>query len=310
MLITPQGLDILFNGFKATFSEGAAMAAPMSHWKDVAMEVPSSTETETYAWLGDTPRMREWLGERVIKSLSLKGYRITNRTWESTIRVPRTKVEDDTYGTFAPMLRQMGVDSVRHPDELVFGLLAAGFLTPCFDGQYFFDTDHPVGNGADRPFQSVSNVQTGTGPAWYLLDCSQAIKPMVYQNRITPTFTSLTKETDHNVFWDDDYIYGIRARSNVGYGLWQMAYASRAPLTAANYEAARQAMQAQVNDEGRPLGVMPTHLVVSPTLDGDARRLLVSSMRPETVGMDTVAVTNEWAGSARMIMSQYLVPAA
>ena len=33
----------------------------------------------------------------------------------------------------------------------------------------------------------------------------------------------------------DLYNYGSRARCNVGFGLWQMANWSKAPLTAANY---------------------------------------------------------------------------
>ena len=30
----------------------------------------------------------------------------------------------------------------------------------------------------------------------------------------------------------DEHVYGVRARVNAGLGLWQMAYASKAPLTA------------------------------------------------------------------------------
>ena len=38
----------------------------------------------------------------------------------------------------------------------------------------------------------------------------------------------------------DEHVYGVRARVNGGLGLWQMAYASKAPLTAVNYAAARE----------------------------------------------------------------------
>lgn len=47
---------------------------------------------------------------------------------------------------------------------------------------------------------------------------------------------------DENVFYKREYIYGSDGRCNVGFGLWQLAYASKQPLTAENYEAARAAM--------------------------------------------------------------------
>ena len=87
MIINATTLDLLFMGFSAAFKEGLN-AAP-SHWKEVAMEVPSTTGTEVYAWLADIPRIREWLGERVINSLSTRGYAITNRDWESTVAINR-----------------------------------------------------------------------------------------------------------------------------------------------------------------------------------------------------------------------------
>ena len=43
----------------------------------------------------------------------------------------------------------------------------------CYDGQNFFDTDHPVGEQGSQ--ETVSNVQTGAGPAWYLLDTTRPV---------------------------------------------------------------------------------------------------------------------------------------
>ncbi len=112
------------------------------------------------------------------------------------------------------------------------------------------------------------------------------------------------------MFMRDEYLYGVRARVNAGYGLWQMAFASKADLTPANYEAARAAMQAFKGDEGRSLRIKPTHLVVPNALEGAARRLLNNGTRVETVtvnGTDTaVSVANEWAGTAELIATSYL----
>lgn len=67
---------------------------------------------------------------------------------------------------------------------------------------------------------------SGKDKAWYLLCTTKALRPLIFQEREVPKFTSRTNENDENVFTNDQYEYGIRARSNAGYGFWQMAYGS------------------------------------------------------------------------------------
>jgi phage major head subunit gpT-like protein len=71
----------------------------------------------------------------------------------------------------------MGQAAAVHPDELVFALLAAGFATACFDGQYFFDSDHPVGAG------TCQQHRRRVGAGWYLLDTSRPLRPIIFQKR-------------------------------------------------------------------------------------------------------------------------------
>lgn len=61
---------------------------------------------------------------------------------------------------------------------------------------------------------------------WFLLCTSRFLKPLIFQERKKIKFTSLTKDTDENVFMRDEYVYGADGRSNAGYGFWQMAYGS------------------------------------------------------------------------------------
>lgn len=65
-----------------------------------------------------------------------------------------------------------------------------------------------------------------TPDAWFLLDTSRFLKPIIYQVRKAIKFNSLTRETDENVFMRKEYVYGADGRSNAGYGFWQMAYGS------------------------------------------------------------------------------------
>lgn len=276
--ITPALVQAMFEGFNTKFNQAYAGVAP--EWKRVAMEVPSTGEAENYAWMAQIPRIREWIGDRVLNAIKAYGYQIANREFESTIAVPRAKIEDDAFGIFAPLFSEMGRSVALFPDELVFPMLTAGFTSPCYDGQNFFDTDHPVldVNGNAQP---VSNVQAGAGPAWFLLDTTRFIKPLVYQTRRPFDFVAKTdaQRSDH-VFMAKEFLYGVDGRCNAGYGLWQFAFGSNAPLNRANFRAARQAMINLKGDFGRPLGIKPNVLVTGTSLEQTGRDLIKAKFLP------------------------------
>ncbi|KGD95685.1 Mu-like prophage major head subunit gpT family protein [Rhizobium sp. YS-1r] len=297
-IIDRANLDRIFTGFKGAYAKGFDGAK--SVYPTVAMTVPSTTSEEIYGWLGQLPRMREWIGDRVIKNLSAHGFTIKNRKFESTVSVPRERIEDDHYGIFAPAFEELGKAAAEHPDELIFDLLAKGFTSECYDGQYFFDTDHPVGSsGGDFPVTSVANTDGGAGEPWFLLDCSRAIRPLIYQERIPYKLTALDDDTDEKVFFRDEYIYGTRARSNAGFGLWQLAWGSRQTLDAAHYEVGRNAMQKFKGDEGRLLGVRPTHLVVGPDNEKKAFDLINAATLEN-------GASNAWKGTVEVIVTPWV----
>ncbi len=271
MQITGSALRALYTGFNTHF-QAAFDAAPAS-FGQVTMVVPSNTKQETYGWMGKSTQFREWVGERVLQNLETHDYSIKNKSFENTIVVSRDDIEDDSLGVYAPLFSQLGMDAKNHPDELVFTLCKNGFTQTCFDGQYFFDTDHPV-KDATGAVTSVSNYGGGIGTPWYVFDTSRAIKPFILQKRSDYKFVSLTNETDANVFLRKEYLYGVDARLNVGYGLWQLAYASKQTLDETNFAAALSAMRSTKNDMGKPMSINPTLLVVPPTLEYTARKLL------------------------------------
>lgn len=262
MQVTPANLSLLKQGFNAAFKGGFDLAKPM--WSQIATEVPSTSSEEVYGWLGANTKMREWVGERVYQTLKQHGYTIKNKTFESTVAVPREAIEDDQYGVYTPLVKQMGQDANLHPDELLFGLIALGVSTLCYDGQYFFDTDHPVGLSGQEV--SVSNyTSAGGNNPWYLLDLQRVIKPFIVQKRRDYAFVAKTNLTDENVFNRNEFVFGVDGRLNVGFGLWQQAYCSKASLDSVGYGAARQAMMSFKADNGKPLGIMPNILLVGPS---------------------------------------------
>ena len=299
MIITPSALTVLMIGFRREFQQ--ALADTPADWDKAATLVPSSAKSNTYGWLGQFPQFREWIGDRVVKDMAAQSYAITNKDYESTVGVKRTDIEDDNIGVYAPLFSEMGRAAASHPDELVFSLLAAGFTTNCYDGQFFFDTDHPVYPNVDGTgtATTVSNFGGGTGTPWYLLDVSRALKPLIFQQRKAPVFTAMTKVDDEQVFTANEYRYGIDSRCNVGFGFWQQAYASKQTLDVTGYAAARAAMMSVKADGGRPLGIRPTLLVVPPSLESAALEVLKAER-------DANGKTNVYQNTAELVVSPWL----
>lgn len=282
-VITPALLDAAFKGFKTTYQ--MAFAATTAMYTSVATVVTSNSREEIYSWLGDMPKMREWIGDRRVKQLTAKGYSIVNRKFEMTIGVERDDIEDDKLSLYSPRFQMMGQSAGQHPDEIMFELINSGFTSLCYDGQFFFDNDHPVGQPGQEA--SVSNMQAGVGETWILADLSRPLKPFVFQRRRDYDFT--TKEdgkTSDHVFMRDQYLYGVDARVAAGFGFWQMAFGSKAELTAANLRAAYTAMTNFTDDEGRKLNIKPTHLIVGNTNHFKARDILMSEQVNGTTNVD------------------------
>ena len=297
MLINKQSLDLIFKNLKTTYNK--AFETTETNWDKVAMLVPSSGSENNYNWLENFPRMRKWIGDKAIKSLKGHGYTVVNDDWEATIEVDRNHIEDDNLGIYAPQAQMAGWSAKQLPDEIVSDLLNEAFESRCYDGQYFFDTDHPVGKGVvsnkgtmvlsistlaaaqasygaartalrkmkddegrplninptvlevppaledianalmknDRledgkpnPYKGtaevVVNARLTSDTAWFLLDTTKPVKPLVYQERKKPVFVQQTTMDSDNVFMRKKYRYGAEARAAGGYAFWQMAFGS------------------------------------------------------------------------------------
>jgi phage major head subunit gpT-like protein len=296
MIINQTSLQTLFTGFKANFQQG--LSQHKAQWDRVATRVNSGTRTDEYGWLGQMPNLREWLGDRVVNSIKQHGYSITNRKFELTIGVEVDDIKDDMHGVYAPLFTEMGRSTAAHPDQLVWNLLTAGFSTACYDGQYFFDSDHPV-ILADGSEGVVANTDGGSGTPWFLIDTNRALKPIIYQVREEGPFVRIDRDTDEVVFNTDKYVYGIKRRSNVGFGFWQFAWGSKQTLSATTYKLARESLMGMKGDHGRPLGLMPNLLVVPPSLESQGLELLNAER-------NAAGATNIYKGTAELLVVPWL----
>ena len=292
MLRNASNLATLYINFAALFNK-AFEGAETQH-KKLAMIAPSSTSQNEYGWLEGFPGMREWLGDRVINALAAEGYIIKNKDFEVTVGVKGNDIDDDNLGIYSPYIQELARIAKCHPDQLLATLIASGFTTLCYDGQNFFDSDHPVGT------TTVSNFGGGSGTAWYLLCTKRAIKPFIFQERTKPEFVAQDDpKVSESAFMRKQYYYGVDYRGNVGFGLWQLAFASKDTLNATNYAAARAAMMSFQNEAGIPLGIKPDTLLVPPTLEGSARELLLAER-------DEYGATNPWKDTAEPLVWEWL----
>lgn len=308
MLITPQSLADIYTGYQSAYNVG--FDGCPSSYKTLAMDVTSNTGGEKYPFMNAVPQLREWLGDRIIKNLQAQAFTIENKDFESTIAVPINKIEDDQYGVFGPMFTMMGQNAKQHPDRIVYDVWSKGKTAICYDGQPFFSATHPI--ETEKGPIVVSNYQTGSGPSWFLIDSSRPIKPMVFQTRKPYQFLSITNPQDHHVFMKGEYLYVVNARVNAGFALWQLAACSDADLTHDNYAALRAQMIGIRKENGDKMGVIPTHLVVPAELEAKARQVVKNETRIITIEAgspavpQSVPISNEWAGTAEMIMTPWL----
>lgn len=156
MALNTAKYEVVLNSLTAKFTKQAMAVEPF--YPKVSYIHQSSRLTEQFGMLGSMPGVREWLGDRKFQELRAMDFSITNKHWEMSEKIPKTSVDDDTWGLYGPVIEGMAIEATYHPDELLLStLLANGHETLCFDSQYFFSATHSWGDSG-----SQSNLLTPT----------------------------------------------------------------------------------------------------------------------------------------------------
>lgn len=158
-------VEDFYQGFKTTFDMAFENAATITD--RLAMRVQSDSPSETYNWFGTVPMMQEWIGDRPMSQLRAYAQTIVNKDWANGIRISANDIRDDKLGMVMPRIQRLGAMAGRHQEKLVTDLLLAGFTTTCYDGQFFFDTDHVDGDGAAQSNKGTAALDaTSYAAAW------------------------------------------------------------------------------------------------------------------------------------------------
>lgn len=116
----------------------------------LAMRIPSTQDSETHKWLGAVPGFREWVGGRQAQSLRDFGVTIINKDFESTFYYHERDLTEDKTGQLQARINEHADQANYHDAELLLSLLSTAASTVCYDGQYFFDTDHSEGDSGTQ----------------------------------------------------------------------------------------------------------------------------------------------------------------
>ena len=111
--------------------------------------------------------VHEWVDERQKALLAHFDYEINVKRWANAISFDLDKLDDESenVGAYVPVIREMGDDFQEHKHQLVVDLVNNGFtaakgLAP--DGQFFFDTDHPLIDGTTQSNKGTAAFAAGS----------------------------------------------------------------------------------------------------------------------------------------------------
>lgn len=130
----------------------------------VSREFQSDQESETYKWLGMSPAMREWVGGRQPRGMRANGITIPNKKYESTLEVTMDEIRRDKTGQVMIRVQEQAERANAHWASLLSTLIINGEATACYDGQYFFDTDHSEGDSGTQSNDITNDIVTTTAP--------------------------------------------------------------------------------------------------------------------------------------------------
>jgi len=156
---------LLTKGLRSEFF--ARFDATTVHYADLTTRIRSSSDRETYKWLGTVPQMREWGTGRLARGLRTESYSVENLKYEATIEVDRDEIADDQTGQIRLRVAELAERAATHKDYLIAQLLlngdSAGFTS--YDGATFFSAAHVSGASGSQSNVLMCDAGTPTSPS-------------------------------------------------------------------------------------------------------------------------------------------------
>lgn len=163
-------------------------------WIDSVSNLFDSDQAlETYPWIGMVPTLREWIGGRHAKGFNSAELSIENLHFEATLEILVRELRRDKTGQLAVRIGELADRTNTHWARLLSVLLINGETQLCYDGQYFFDTDHAEGNSGTQ--SNLITTDISALPAT-VHGSATAPSPEEFQQAVSKSITQLTSLKD------------------------------------------------------------------------------------------------------------------
>ena len=164
-------------GVDGQFFASYEAALPGSLIESLCFKTTSNHDKETLDWIEAAPSMEKFTGHLNIKELLGSTYSIKNVEYKAAIEILKRSLRRGGVGA---QWQVRVSDMARKAAELVQSLMTtsieAGHTTggECYDGQYFFDSDHSTGSSG-----SLRNILTSS--QYPVLNVATAASPTPYE---------------------------------------------------------------------------------------------------------------------------------
>lgn len=120
-------------------------------WVDGISNLYTSDQaSEVYPFLGQVPRMQAVVGGRQIKGYTANQITIYNTHYEASHAFRLVDIRRDKTDQIRTRMMELADGAVSHWASLLSALLVAAPTTVCYDGEYYFDTDHSEGESGSQ----------------------------------------------------------------------------------------------------------------------------------------------------------------
>ncbi|MGY8811484.1 MAG: Mu-like prophage major head subunit gpT family protein [Pseudomonadales bacterium] len=157
-------------------------------WIDAVSNLFDSDQAkETYPWIGMVPTLREWIGGRHAEGFNSAELSIENLHFEATIEILVRELRRDKTGQLAIRIGELADRANSHWARLLSALILNGETQLCYDGQYFFDTDHEEGKSGVQSNKITTDISAltadihGTPAAPSVAEFQQAVSKSITQ---------------------------------------------------------------------------------------------------------------------------------
>jgi hypothetical protein len=133
------------------FVERLAQATGVNYLDAIATSIINSDQdSENYAWIGQVPQMGVKQGDKKFTQLRDTPWEIKNVEYQGGIAIPKKHVLYDKTNQVQMRVNELADRTNAHWAKLIATLIVNGATGVCYDGEYFFDTDHSEGKSGSQ----------------------------------------------------------------------------------------------------------------------------------------------------------------